>query len=461
MHRRTLLRLLGLAPLMSLACRDGGGSIVPLPGPTKRVVIVGAGLSGLALAGMLRDAGIEVVVLEARDRIGGRVHTLELAGAVVDAGAAWIHGRKGNPLAALVDELGLATREHAYAPLWTYDAIAQRRLDADEQDAALAVEDGFYAELPGLKDALGASASMQDAIDAHLATLGLDAAAERHARLVLEQYLLEVDYGGPGDQTSLAIFDEDEFFGYDDHLPQGGFGPLLERLAEGLDIRTGSVVTSVGHDADIAWVTSEGGERFEADRVVVTVPLGVLQADTIAFEPALSQAKRAALARMQMSSLEKLVLRFEQRFWPDEPDAAWFYLSSERGEFPLIVDFTADAGAPTLALLHGGKRVREHLDAVDDASLVAEALALLAALLDVEVPAPLASHVTRWRSDPFARGSYSYPALGMSLDDFDALAEPQGERVLFAGEATTSAYFGTLHGALASAKREAARLGVG
>lgn len=461
MRRRVLLRLLALVPLLPLACREGSSSIVPLPGPTERVVIVGAGMAGLVLAGLLREAGIAVVVVEARERVGGRVHTLELAGATIDVGAAWVHGRSGNPLAALLDEQGLATREHAYWPLWTYDAVAQRRLDAAEQDAALAIEDSFYAALPSSKDELGEGASLQDAIDAHLAALELDADAERHARMVLEQFFVEVDYAGPAAETSLAVFDEDEFFGYDDHLPAGGFGQLIARLAEGLDIRTSTVVREVGQDDAKAWVVSEQGERFEGDRVIVTVPLGVLQAGTIAFAPALSQAKQDALARMQMSSLEKLVLRFEQRFWPDEPDAAWFYLSSERGEFPVILDLTADAGAPTLVLLHGGARVREHLDAVDDATLVGEALALLATLLDVEVPAPLASHVTRWRSDPFARGSYSYPALGISLDDFDTLAEPLGQRVLFAGEATTSAYFGTLHGALISARREAQRLGVG
>lgn len=457
--RRDLLRLLALTPALALACRGGAG-ITPLSGPTRRVVVVGAGLAGLALAGMLKDAGIEVVVLEARDRIGGRVHTIELAGGMIDVGAAWIHGRSGNPVAELVDELGLATREHAYEPLWTWDALAQRRLDPAEQAAALAREDGLFAALAELQDQLGDQASMQDAIDAHLASLGLDAEAERHARFVLEQYVLEVDYGGPSEQTSLAIFDEDEFFGYDDHLVAGGFVGLIERLAEGLDVRTNTRVDEVGHDANQAWVVTEQGERHEADRVVVTVPLGVLQAGVIGFEPALPAAKQAALARMQMSSLEKVVLRFEQVFWPAEPDAAWLHLGEQRGEFPLIVDFTADAGAPTLVLVHGGARVREHLDAVDDATLVGEALALLAALLDVTVPAPIASHVTRWRSDPHARGSYSFPALGQSLDDFDALAEPVGERVLFAGEATSRAYFGTLHGALHSARREAARLGV-
>jgi len=451
-HRRTLLRLLGLTPLLIFACRDRGSSVTPLSGPTDRALIVGAGIAGLALAGALREAGIEVIVLEARDRIGGRIHTMELAGATVDAGAAWIHGRHGNPLTALFDRFGLSMREHAYSPLWTFDALAQRRLDAAEQEAAIGRVEAFYAALAALKKGLGGGASVQDAIDAHLTNLSLDPAAERHARLVLEQYLIEVDYGGPSEQTSLALFDEDEFFGDDDNLPAGGFARLIERLAEGLDLRLNTSVTQVGYDTDKAWVTTAQGQRLEADRVIVTVPLGVLTSGSITFEPPLPAAKTAALARMQMGDLEKVVLRFEQRFWPTTPDAAWLYLSGMRGETPLIVDLSADAGAPTLVLLHGGRRVREHLDAVSDATLVERCLA---------VPAPIASHVTRWRSDPYSRGSYSFPALGMAGDDFDALAEPVGQRVLFAGEATSRAYFGTLHGAVESAQREALRLGIG
>jgi monoamine oxidase len=448
-----------LGALVALACRAEAPPVVP--GPTRSVVIVGAGIAGLVAARLLRADGIAVVVVEARDRIGGRIDTIDLAGAPVDVGAAWIHGRGGNPVAAMADGYGVATRPHAYEPVALWDATEGRFAGDDELTTALAREEGLLAALPSLQAELGEQASMQAAIDAHVAALALGPRAERYARLILEQYMLEVDYGGPTARTSLAIFDEDEFYGYDDHVVVGGYRSLLAPLAEGLDVRLASPVTRVVVAADEARVELAGGEVLRADRVIVTVPLGVLQAGGIAFAPALPAAKREAIARLEMGSLEKVILRWDAAFWPKTPDAAWLFAGTTRGEFPLIFDLSAAAGAPTLALLHGGARAREALGALDDAALVERARAVLAAVLGVAVPPPVAAHVTRWRDDPYSRGSYSFPALGQSLDDFDALAAPVGDRLLFAGEATSRTTFGTVHGAVLSAVREAQRLGVG
>ncbi len=454
--RRSFLGALVSSAL--LACRAPAPPV--LPGSTRRVIVVGAGIAGLTVARLMRAADIEVVVLEARERIGGRIHTLDLAGAPVDLGAAWIHGRSGNPVAAIADGYGVATLPHLYEPVALWDAIEGRFAGEDELDTALAAEEGLLAALASLRTQLGDAASMQAAVDAHLAGLALGPRAERYARLILEQYVLEVDYGGPADRTSLAIFDEEEFYGDDDHLIVGGYRSLLAPLAEGLDVRLATPIVRVAHDAAAVQVETAAGEVFTADRVIVTVPLGVLQAGVITFEPALPAAKLAALGRLEMGNLEKVILRWSSAFWPDGADAAWLHVGAKRGEFPLLLDLSKGAGAPTLVLIHGGSRAREALDGASDEALVASAIAVLGAVLGISIPAPLATHVTRWRSDPYSRGSYSFPALGQTLDDFDVLAAPVGERVLFAGEATSRASFGTVHGAVASAVREAQRLGV-
>lgn len=446
-----------LASVGLLACRAPGPPV--LPGPTRRVIVVGAGIAGLTAARLLVAGDVEVVVLEARDRIGGRIHTADLAGALVDLGAAWVHGRSGNPVAAVADGYGVATRPHPYDPIALWDAIEGRFADEDELDAALLREEGLLAAIPSLQAKLGAGASMQAAIDAHLAELALEPRAARYARLILEQYVIEVDYGGPAARTSLEIFDEDEYYGADDHLIVGGYRSLLAPLAKGLDVRLSSPVARVAYDAKEVRVETVAGEVLSADRVIVTVPLGVLQAGAIAFDPPLPAAKREAIARLEMGSLEKVVLRWDAAFWPAAADAAWLHLGKTRGDFPLIVDLSAAAGAPTLVLLHGGSRAREALDNLDDEALIADALAVLGATLGTAIPAPVAAHVTRWRGDPYSRGSYSFPALGQGLEDFDALAAPVGDRVLFAGEATSRATFGTVHGAVLSALREAQRLG--
>lgn len=457
LRRRSFLAAL-ISSSLAVGCKAAGPSV--LPGPTRRVVVIGAGIAGLTVAQLLRAAEIEVVVLEARARVGGRLHTVELAGAPVDLGAAWIHGRSGNPVAAIADGYGVATRAHPYAPIALRDAVEGRFAGEDELTAALGREEAFFAALASLQRRLGEAASMQDAIDAHLAGLGLSARDERYARLILEQYMVEVDYGGPTSRTSLAVFDEDEFYGYDDHGVVGGYRSLVAPLQEGLDVRLATPVTRVAHDAAEVRVETAGGEVFAADRAIVTVPLGVLQAGSIAFAPGLPAAKLAAIGRLEMGSLEKVILRWESAFWPDVADAAWLHVGATRGEFPLIVDLSASAGAPTLALLHGGSRARDALDGASDEAIVASALAVLESALGGTVPAPIAAQVTRWRSDPYCRGSYSFPALGQGLEDFDTLAAPVGERLLFAGEATSRSTFGTVHGAVLSALREAQRLGV-
>lgn len=459
--RRDLVRLLlTVVAGPALGCRVS--ELAQIPGPTRRVIVIGAGVAGLVIARLLQAADIEVVVVEARDRIGGRTHTLELAGAAVDVGAAWIHGRAGNPVAALCDGLGLATREHVYDYSLIWDSVEERALGDAEKAAALVHADEISEVIESLRERLPDDASMQDAIDLYLEDLALTVDVERHARFVLEQQLLEVDYGGPTTRTSLAIFGEDEFFGYDDHLIAGGYRSLIDALAEGLDVRLATPAAAVEYDELAARVRTNADELLEADRVIVTVPLGVLKAGALAFSPPLPVDKLTALGRLEMGSLEKVVLRFESAFWSaaGEGDLAWLYLGEARGEFPFIVDITPDAGAPTLVLLHGGARAREQLDARDDDTLVADALLVLERLHGGPIPAPLASHVTRWRSDPWSRGSYSFPALGQSMEDFDRLAAPVGDRVLFAGEATSRPYFGTVHGAVHSAIREAARLGV-
>jgi monoamine oxidase len=443
---------------MGMGC-ESASSTPPLTGPTDRVVIVGAGISGLAVARMLTSAGIEVVVLEARDRVGGRTFTTDLLGAKVDLGAAWIHGAEGNPVAELTDGLGLRFEAHDYDFARAFDAVEQRALTDLEVANAYARIDAFLGQLDKFRGALGPEASVQDAIEVFLDAANLGPADERSARLVLEQMLCEIDYSGPSALTSLTMIDTEEWYGPDDHLIEGGYGTLVDALAEGLDIRLSTPVGRVEHGESGVRVETEGGEVFEADRVVVTVPIGVLQRETIVFEPSLPADKRDALTRMDMGSLEKVVLRFDEIFWSGAGQLAWMYVSDERGEFPMIVDLTEHAGAPTLVLLHGGQRARDALDTLTDDVLVDEALRVVEAALGVSAPTPVASAVTRWRSDPYSRGSYTYPTQGATGEDWDTMAAPVGERLFFAGEGTSRAYLGTVHGALHSAIREGLRLG--
>lgn len=421
------------------------------------VIVIGAGIAGLTCARILHDAGLRVTVLEARDRIGGRLHTARVGDATVDLGGAWIHGPRGNPVAALCDDAGV--RYHP-DPWWTGHFVDERSglVPESETERLEARAEAMVESLASARRALGPDASFADAIEWLVARSDEGEAGRRRLAFLLH-VVNELDYSGPSEDTSLEWFWEDEDLGGDDNVIEGGYERVLEVLARGLDIALGVEVRRVEQAEGGVRVRTDSGE-YVASTAVVTVPLGVLRAGAIAFEPPLSADKSAAIERLDMGSLEKVVLRFDEAFW-DWEGAALLLPADGSRDLPAFVDFTRFSGAPTLVGFQGGSSARRTLDSSDDAGVVALALQRLEALLDGPVPQPTHTHVTRWRSDPHALGSYSYLPVGASPDDQCALGAPEWNgALLFAGEATWPAFYGTAHGAMMSGGREARRFGV-
>ncbi len=143
-------------------------------GPVDRVVVVGAGIAGLATSSALREAGVACVVLEARDRIGGRLHTVDLAGVPVDLGGSWIHHPVGNPLSALCDDHGIARDPGDPMPsLVAYDRVEERRLSRAEVETSLReVFDAFEQAVPTIRDRLKPGATAVDAVEAFIVERG-------------------------------------------------------------------------------------------------------------------------------------------------------------------------------------------------------------------------------------------------------------------------------------------------
>jgi monoamine oxidase len=408
------------------------------PASRGRVVVIGAGMAGLAAARHLADAGVDVTVLEARDRIGGRMWTDSSLGVPIDLGAAWIHGTKGNPLVALADQAGAATVETDWDNIVVFDARGE--VDADAVDRAAQAWEQAQHDVSGLTDEAAPDASVQSALarvtDLSDPLIAWSVAAD-----------ISAEYAADPDELSLKWFgSEGQFAGPDLILPQG-YDQLVRHLAEGLTIRRGTAVTHIADDG--------GGVRLEtsrgvvsADRVIVTVPLGVLKAGGLTFDPPLSEAKRAAIARLGFGVLDKVVLAFDEPFWPQSADALG--LVGAQPVPVLVSGLSFDAGA-VLVGLRGGSAARrgETLSDQQNADDLRTAL---------RAPAPTGRLVTRWAADPYARGSYSFLAVGSSPDDQEALAEPASHRVLFAGEATQPEHFATVHGAYLSGVREAQRI---
>lgn len=410
------------------------------------IIVVGAGVAGLAAARDCDRAGAEVIVLEARDRIGGRTTTLVREGFALDLGASWIHGVDGNPVAELVDDEGLELIETDVESAIGFDAATS---DGLLDDAALAragarldaaVEAGYDADV---------DQPLRLVVDAAVRGASAD-----EARLIryLAASAIENEYAGSIDQLSAWWFDDAGGYDGGDAMIAGGYAQLPEVLAEGLDVRLGAAVTAVSW-ADDGVLVQTAAESFEADAVIITVPLGVLQSGAIAVDPPLPEAHQAAIDGLGMGVLNKVFLQFDEVFWDDTVD--WIGIVPPAGADPWV-DWVTVGRADDVPVLLGfaasdlGRRV----DAMSDEQVVASALTTLRSAYP-SAPEPIDALVTRWGADEFARGSYSFAAVGSDPEMRDDLAAPVGERVYLAGEATSREHPSTVHGALLSGRRAA------
>jgi len=198
------------------------------------------------------------------------------------------------------------------------------------------------------------------------------------------------------------------------------------------------------------------GRLMSAAHGVKPLRLGVLKAGTVAFTPPLPAAKQKAIQRLGMGVLNKLYLRFPRRFW--DADAELInYIPAQHGRWAESLNMAYYTDAPVLLCFNAGI-YGTATEALSDAEVVAAAMTSLRTIYGADIPAPTAHLRTRWAADPYARGSYSFAAVGSSPADRDALAAPVGGRLFFAGEATYRDYPSTVHGAYLSGRRAAANI---
>ena len=429
--------------------------------PVERVVVVGAGIAGLTVANALAHGGVECVVVEARDRIGGRLHTVDLAGSPVDLGGSWIHTPRGNPMHAFARHVGVPCRSANPLPeLAAFDCGEGRRLSAAEVEASLSMQmEGFPQAIGRLLAELGPDASAAEGIEAFVAGAGLAPGPARRARQALHA-LIEAESAGLAERQSLRwMWNEIEYGGhYFGDVPVGGYRRLVEAMATGVELRLGVDVAEVVCSASGVRVRRGDGTSEEGSHVVVTVPLGVLKRDALRFSPALPPDRLAAIGRLGFGRYEKVALRFDEPFWraaglphamifPRDPEAhaVWVIGQDAFGAGPVLVFqvFHSAAG---------------HLLGLTPDGAAQWALDLLAEATGSSPPAPAAVAVTSWAHDHYTGGAYTHIPPGAAPADADLLGEPIGGRLLCAGEHTQSARMAYADGAMTSGIREAKRL---
>ena len=426
------------------------------------VVVIGAGAAGLAAARALYEAGVDVEVVEARDRIGGRIFTITDSQTPhpIELGAEFIHGQAPE-LQQLLDDAALAAAD-VCGTRWTATPRGLRPLEGfwDRLDHGMRLLDSKRRADRSFVEALRERRGRRQAADRRLVRQYVEGFHAADPHLISARAL--ADGGSPGDdirERRLARVVD-------------GYDRVIAWLAEPLAarIRLSSVVTAVRWKARHVVIEFVRRKPITARAAIIAIPLGVLQAPPdrrggIAFEPEL-RAKAQALDRLTMGAVVRVVLRLSDRFWADETFA---HTHASEGVERMSFLHTSDKHFPTwwttfpftsplIVGWCGGPRARALLEQ-PSALVIDQAIDALARQCDLP-RRRMRSMVEAvwmhdWVHDPFARGAYSYQMVG-GVDAPATLARPLAGTLFFAGEATdTEGATGTVHGAIASGRRAA------
>jgi monoamine oxidase len=398
-----------------------------------------------------------VLILEARDRIGGRVWTdSSFQGVSLDLGATWIEGIKGNPIASLAHSFNLRTLPTDFDNRALYDFDGKRLSNLD----VARIESNYQSMLrqverlrDELEDEHEDDISLKQGFD-RISSRRVLSNKERRELDYSINTEIEHDYGADVSDLSLFNWDQDEEFGGKSVLFPGGYSQIAGALASGLDIRLNQSVKHIEYgNRGVRIVTDE--KTFEAQRAIVTLPLGILKRGIVTFSPPLPERKLKAIRRVGMGILNKLYLRFPKVFWTKEDLLGC--ISTRKGEWTEWLNFYKYTGEPILLGFNAGD-YGWRIEALSNSQVIEAAMQVLRRIYGSSIPNPTGALITRWGSDPFTLGSYSYITPGATGADYDILAEPIGDRIFFAGEATSRTYAATVHGAFLSGEREARRI---
>ena len=440
------------------------------------VVVIGAGMSGLAAARHLSNLGHDVVVLEARRRVGGRVNTREFDGpegtkVAVDLGGSILSGSNGNPLFVMSRQLGLIP--HA---IQTECDLYDENGNAVNEEMDKDVEATFNRSLEDMSEyrrniersvanTTSFGAEIEKRINKELLKLPME--KRQKAKDIYNWHIANMEFANASRARELSLMQWDQDDAYDfsgDHVVvRGGNQKFIEALSQGLTIWYGHCVSSITDLGVGRGVIVNCGADLDvmADACIVTVPLGVLKRDLIKFFPVLPCRKIKAIRNIGFGVLNKVVLVFPEKFWDDAHDAFGFVQSrtSDRGRYFLTYTYDKAEGNNVLIALCAGDAGIE-VELHEPSVVVTDLMTYLRSAFGKQgktVPDPISFHVTKWRSDKYTYGSYSSCSVDTTGEDYDEMAKPVGN-IHFAGEATTRQYPATMHGAFLSGLREAGRI---
>lgn len=401
------------------------------------LIVVGAGAAGLAAARTALAGGLGVVVLEAKDRIGGRCVTARLGPERLpwERGANWIHGAEHNPFKAYADAHGFTTEaQNQPRRIWSegWPAGLREATQAYYESAMAAIEAAGRA---------GQDVPASDVVPPH-----------PRFRAMFEAWFASFCGVEPGRTSTLdvSLYREDLL-----HVRvEAGYGALLAHFGGAVPVRLGTPALRIDWRGPGVTVATPGGD-LRSKAAIVTVSTNVLAAGGIVFEPALPSSLTDAFEAVPVGEANKAALVFDRDVFGIETCFAQYEHDTVEATRFEIRPF----GRP-LAIAHFGGRFAAAIEAEGSEAMVDFALERLVMMFGADIKRHVvASATTAWCGDPEILGGYSCarPGFGRAREIF---AEPLAERLLFAGEATSLDAYGTVHGARASGER-AARTALG
>ncbi len=446
---------------------------------TRSVVVIGAGIAGLSAAVTLAQAGCAVTLLEANDRVGGRILTVDARGIPVELGAEFVHG-KPPELLQLLHDLGLHATEREGVMVHHASGGGLTTEDGESVLGAPPSQDTEAADPFQAMETLRAWADAHPGIDLSFATWcmqqGMPADAVRGASGYVEGFNAADAQEISARSLAMQQAAEDSIEGDTALHVDGGYARLPQRLAERLQHAGGSLrlraqVTGIEWRNGHVTATLAQGDRIDADAAVITLPLGVLQAGSVTFHPAPGDVLLQA-GRMRMGHVCRISLVFKRRWWADlfpNADALQqlsFLIPTTRSASPQHAEFDVfwtgfPSLDPVLTAWSGGPSARA-FDSLNEHAIAHLACANLERIFGLPHEAvlnELAGHYRHdWTTDPLSLGAYSWVPVG-AADVSAKLAQPIQNTLYFAGEHTdVTGHWGTVHGALRSGQRAAAQV---
>jgi monoamine oxidase len=400
------------------------------------VAIIGAGAAGLGAAHALKDSGLSFLVLEARDRVGGRGHTIMAAPDVVfDVGCGWLHSADENSFVKIADRLNFEINKDL--PPWRDRAVGNAFPPEQRGDFIRSLDEFFQRIHDAAKTA--SKTGRDTPADAYLES------GNRWNPMIdaISTYI----NGCELDRVSILDFDAYEDTNVNWRVRRG-YGALMAAYGAALPLVFNCVVTRIDHSATrLRLETSQG--TLAADKVIITVPTNLIADEAIRFHPALPEKVDAA-AKLPLGLADKVVLALtEPEALPKEGNLRGATMRTEMGTYHL-----RPFGQPCVEGFFGG-RFAQALEDAGDGAIAAHSIDEVVSFLGNDFRRKLKPlKESRWAHDPFARGSYSHALPGHS-GKRAVLAAPVDGRLFFAGEATSPNFFTTAHGARDSGERAA------